>query len=370
MTAPLRSNLRKALEGFALGAVVLLLLELTARVFLFGWAGLVPARIDSVHALPQTGFTRASAEPRLSFELRPNLDGWFKLARFRTNAAGLRDRDYARPKPENTFRVAVVGSSFALPAGVAIEEAFHSRLETRFAASLSPLRVEFVNFAVGMYHPKQTLATLELRALDYEPDLALFTLTELSTPPMLEDPDAQRLGDVDLSGIPRFERTHPILQSFLWRLYVHRTRGADEAPRAPVGVLERAYLDLSARLSSADPAPAATAPPHRPAPGARGGPLIDRLARLARERALPVVLVRLAFEEVPPDASDRAVARRAAELGLHYVDTRDAFAGTDPRDFWIYEIDPHPDGRAHGIFADVIGRFLVERDLVPRPQTP
>jgi len=49
----------RALAGTAaalLGA--LLLLELTARVYLFGVAGLHPARVDSVQPLWETGYLR------------------------------------------------------------------------------------------------------------------------------------------------------------------------------------------------------------------------------------------------------------------------------------------------------------------------
>ena len=42
---------------------------------------------------------------------------------------------------------------------------------------LAPVRVEFINFAVGMYNPEQVLAMLELRALAYQPDLVLMTAT-------------------------------------------------------------------------------------------------------------------------------------------------------------------------------------------------
>ena len=66
-------------------------------------------------------------------------------------------------------------------------------------------------------------------------------------------------------------------------------------------------------------------------------------------------------------AGDALVRFHAQWLGV------DAVQGISPaRSAYgpLYGLDPHPDGRAHGIFADVIGRFLVERDLVPRPQTP
>jgi hypothetical protein len=111
-----RSTSRVALGIISIGAALFLLLEMSARVYLFGVSGLVPAKINSVHGLPQTGFTQRSSQPGLAFELKPNLDGYFKLARFRTNSRGLRDGEYDLVKPANYFRVAVVGASFARPA--------------------------------------------------------------------------------------------------------------------------------------------------------------------------------------------------------------------------------------------------------------
>ena len=166
--------------------LVLLSLELSARLYLFGLAGLSPARVDSVRALPNTGYTRPSKDPALVFEMKPDVDGWFKLARFRTNSQGLRDREYALRKPQGTFRVAVLGASFALPAGVEIEEAFHSLLEERLSEERGPTAVEFINFAVGAYGARQILRMLEARALAYDPDLVLVSVTKLSLEGMLE----------------------------------------------------------------------------------------------------------------------------------------------------------------------------------------
>ncbi len=56
-----------------MGAALFLLLEMSARVYLFGASGLVPNKINSVHGLPQTGFTQRSTRQGLDFELKPNL---------------------------------------------------------------------------------------------------------------------------------------------------------------------------------------------------------------------------------------------------------------------------------------------------------
>jgi len=42
----------------------------------------------------------------------------------------------------------------------------------------------------------------------------------------------------------------------------------------------------------------------------------------------------------------------------------------NPSDFWIYELDPHPNRYAHAIFADGIEDFLRAHDLLGRQTKP
>jgi hypothetical protein len=358
--------LRRFLVFPCLAAGLFFLLELNARVYLFGYAGLVPAKINSVRGLPQTGYTRPSAEPRIGFELKPNLDGYFKLVPFRTNSRGLRDREYELRKPPDTFRVAVVGSSFAMPAGVAIERAFHSLLEERFSREFAPTRYEFINFAVGMYNPEQVLATLELRALDYSPDLVLMTGTRNSMPWLVHDPRSaagREVRRIDPATLPRFQRSYPILQSFALRLALARL-GRTPSPEY-VGWLERLAITLADRASPPD-----RSAPTRDAAPTPAGSVIERLARIGRERRIPIVLVLLEFEDRERLPIDALVEAEARAQGILYLDTRDAFRGTRASDFWIYELDPHPDWKAHEIFARVIATVLRSNGLIRMPSPP
>jgi len=353
-----RQRLRVVALFVAISIGLFVLLEGTARVYLFGLAGLVPARIDSVLGVNQSGFTRRSDDPRIGFEWKPNLDGYFKLVPFRTNSRGLRDREYPLEKPANTFRVAVLGSSFALPAGVAIEEAFHSRLEEQWTAEFAPRRCEFINFAVGMHGPEQLLAMLELRALAYDPDLILVAATRLSMPLFLQPPQP---ASADGGGAPlSFRRTHPMLQSFLVRLIRQRI-GNPPLPGRSVGWLERLYV----AVREPDPEPPAIAvAPDAPARRVRSSPL-QRLGGIGERTGIPIALVWLEFESGRAAGEfDIEAAARAA--GIHYLDTRDAFRGSRPSDYWIHELDPHPNASAHAIFAREIDAFLRAEGLIPR----
>jgi hypothetical protein len=356
-----------------LSGSLFLLLELSVRVYLFGWAGLVPARINSVHELPQADLTRRSSEPRLAIELKPNLDRYFKLARFRTNSQGLRDREYSLRKPAHTFRVAVLGSSFSLPAGVEIEAAFHSLLEAELSSGVEGQRYEFINFAVGMYGPKQILAQLELRALDYDPDLILVSATRLSAP-LFGIPEAPVTLE-KLRAIPVFERSYPILQSFLFRLIAQRTAREPGESHLYVGSLERLFMDFiawwspeavdSMRRSGPSPSPGNVRVDRATdgKPGTRS--ILEGIAAISRRTGIPVVLVRLEIEPSDPPGEEEELAAASRALGIRYLDTRRAFRGTRPSDYWIYALDPHPNARAHEIFAREIASFLDSEQLLP-----
>jgi len=261
-----------------------------------------------------------------------------------------------------------------LPAGVEIERAFHSLLEERFSAEFAPTRYEFINFAVGMYSPKQVLAMLELRALEYHPDLILFTLTENSMQGLLEDPSSKPTQaikqDVGHDEIPpKFEKSYPILQSFFVRLLLERTGHGPTTPQLHIGVVERLFMTLfepepvtplnGEKDFRPEPAPAVD---HTPKAGA--GSVIERLADVGARTGIPIVLIRLEFDSKERLPTDLEAEEKARTLGIHYLDTRDAFRGTRASDFWINELDPHPNREAHEIFARVIASFLRSNGLL------
>jgi len=307
-----------------------LLLECAARVQLFGIAGLDPRRVDSVRPIFQSDLLRESSVPEIAFELRPDLDVWFKLVRLRTNSRGLRYREIEPTKAANVFRVAVLGSSFTLPSGVELEDAFHARLERTFDRG-AERRVEFVNFAQGALHPAQNVAVLEHRALDYDPDLALFCLTSMGARAAFSRMRARAI----LPG----GRTHPFFESFLWKL-VRQRIGA--TPRLDVRRAERAD--------------------ETPVPNA-----IERLGAFTMKTRIPVVVVRLEFGEDPESGVDRQLRREVLARGMGYVDTRAVFDGVDRRSLWIHELDPHPNAVAQAGFARSIADYLVASGYLPPP---
>jgi hypothetical protein len=116
------------------------------------------------------------------YSLRPGMEGWYHKegeSFVRINSDGLRDREHAKQKPPGTFRIAVVGDSYAEAFQVEQDKAFWSVMERRLAGcpALAGRKVEVINFGVSGYGTAQELLTLREKVWAYSPDLVLLAVT-------------------------------------------------------------------------------------------------------------------------------------------------------------------------------------------------
>ncbi len=119
-------------------------------------------------------------DTQLGSRLQPGFEGWFTRegrAYVTVNSAGFRDREHTKNKPDGTFRIAVLGDSYAEAVQVPIEHTFWSVLE-RELGEAKPRearfgKVEVLNFGISGYGTAQELETLRHVALEYDPDLVL-----------------------------------------------------------------------------------------------------------------------------------------------------------------------------------------------------
>jgi hypothetical protein len=110
--------------------------------------------------------------------LRPGKEGWYQKegrAYLRINSLGYRDSEHEIAKPAGTFRIAVLGDSFAEARQVAQEDTFWSLLSTNLSScpGLNGRNVEVSNFGIGGYGTTQELLTMRKDALRFSPDLIL-----------------------------------------------------------------------------------------------------------------------------------------------------------------------------------------------------
>lgn len=320
--------------------IVFLILEQGSRFYLFGFDSFSYAKMNSVHPLGVSGLIKPSSHLEIIYELKPNIDTYFKLVRFKTNSQGLRDKEYAKRKPQNTFRVVVLGDSFAMPAGVDINDAFHTILENRLNKESSDISYEFINYGVGGYDPNQYLATLKYRGLAYDPDLVLFCLSS----PIVSFYSEKHYGEVYKVK----PKTYPFFESFFIRLtkinkiYIY----FEGKHRERINEIKHQGHTESERLKKLKN-------------------IFLRLREISKTRSIPICIVILQ-SNVRHEKKCEEIMVLASKFGLYAVNTTPAFRGTKKSEFYIYKIDKHPNAKANKIFADVIYTYLKDQHIIGR----
>jgi hypothetical protein len=118
----------------------------------------------------------------LGYELRPSFDGRFKGASLRTNQWGMRDKEYPLVPLVNTYRIALLGSSYTMGAGVAQELTLEALVEDRLnreATNTRRIRYELLNFSVGGYGVLENVLVAERKVGAFQPNVVLIVMHAL-----------------------------------------------------------------------------------------------------------------------------------------------------------------------------------------------
>lgn len=313
---------------FILIVLFALLMEQTVRFYLFGTDSLSYQKMKSVGSMGYTGYLQASKLPGVVYEFKPGIESYFKLADFHTNSQGLRDKEYSVEKPDNAFRVAVIGGSFTVPAGVEIDQAFHSILEEKLNKEISDINYEFINFGVSGYRINNKIAVLKYKALEYNPDLVLFIL------------DGSQFTEDEEIQFKAKPVKNQFLQSFTYKL-ISKNKLFKEDNK------EQIFLDE-----------------HKAGLGKLDKTLND-LSQLSRANNVPICVVVLDHDYSHLQLSNE-IEKLAAKNNLYFSTTVPAFKNIDLGELVIYQIDIHPNSKANHIFADTIYNDLMNEELLNR----
>ena len=317
--AQVRRRKSELLLSYTMFLLCFVVFEAAARVYFFGPRALLPQYGSSVNELGKSGLLRKSEDPEILWEFKPNLDEIYELVRFRTNSRGLPDEEYALSKPDDTYRVAVLGDSVTQAFGVELENAFHSVLERRYNAESESTHYQFINFAVGGYSLSQYLAVLKRRALAYQPDHILVAIYPGN--------------DLDLEDQRNFEiqrkRTNQYLKLWSTRIFSRHLikrveamrRRAEEPPVYDIDAIRQIFREF-----------------HQIAGNEQIGLtwVVLRRGRDLHQREFEII---------------EGLSR---ELEIPLIDTGPAFASVAFRDTVVSRMDPHPNVHAHGHFATAI----------------
>ncbi len=315
-----------------LALIVYVMVEQAVRVYLFGGDAFSYSKMSSIKSTGGSGNLRPSDIDGLVYELKPGLDTVFKLVPFTTNSRGLRDKEYSIEKPPNTFRVAVIGGSFTMGAGVRIEETFHSRLEDRLNGESDDIAYEFINFGVAGYTMDNKLLVLEHKVLEYDPDLVLFVLD-----------GSQFYEEKVRTFTPRTEK-FSFFKSYSYEL-LKKIKILPGANKSAVEFTRRHMRHLF---------------------------LLDHalfmLARFSEENEIPICIVVLDHDYQHERLGGKIEQKVSGVKELYFSNTLPYFRHKYFRDYSIYKVDMHPNGEANSIFAEVIYTDLKSKSLLGGPE--
>lgn len=121
------------------------------------------------------------------------------------SSQGLRDREYAVPKPEGTFRILVLGDSVTYGLFVPRRSTYPERLEKLLEKSKN---VEVLNAGVNGYNPYNQLHLYREKLKDFDPDLVLagFCMNDIADPVLHWRDKKGFFKDLESGAFPDYER--------------------------------------------------------------------------------------------------------------------------------------------------------------------
>lgn len=323
-----------------------------------------PGLIKAPSRYQSLGVTMGEYVPGARFRMKYPTDprGYFgadHAASFTINSLGMRGAEVPEAKPPGAFRILGVGDSFTFGEGVREEDTYLRRLEAALDRAPGAGRVQVLNAGVQGYNTRDEILTLEKRWLSLEPDLVLigFCLNDAYSDTAFPKRGQELLASLEPAGLAKV--------SLLVDLAQHAWKVRSAQRRLDDYYAQHYFADADTVLD--DPGEA-----RFDWKGARAA--LSRAADLSRERGFGMALVifpelRELDEDYPFARIHALVRRTCGELGIPVLDLLDVYRGLDARSLWVHPIDHHPNEIAHRMAAEAIGRFLVERSLLP-PDRP
>ena len=132
---------------------------------------------------------RWSNNPRIIYELIPNLSIYFKKHLLITNSEGFRGPEYPENKPENTIRIVGLGDSYMFGWRVEEDEYYLFLLSDYLNRNSTNWKFEVINMAVPGYNTAMEVESLEEKGLRYHPDLVVvhFTNNDMDLPNFIRE---------------------------------------------------------------------------------------------------------------------------------------------------------------------------------------
>ncbi len=273
----------------------------------------------------------------LQYRLVSNMDRVYKDERFVTNQWGMHDIDYPQSKPADTRRVAFMGASYEMGAGVPRESTFDALAEGRLnAESADGTQVEILNFSVGGYSLLHNAVLMERHVPSFDPDVIMVAVHSSEFRRMTTHLVNMVEKQIDTSGYP--EVTRVIRESGV------TSRMSRNQMRQRLDPYANEIVAWS----------------------------LARIATLAEASGLGLIALYVPLTEeiegVDPDQF-QTYASMVNTHGYDLINLDGAFAGHSPQDIQLAPWDKHLGTRGHELLADKLYSALKQALIDARKPT-
>lgn len=169
-------------------ALYLLTFAVAGAIAAAGGELLVRAFVSDETFWPISQIYRPVDAPGVRYLYRPNYDGMAFGVPLHTNGFGFRGGEWSRTPAPGTFRIALVGDSYAFGYGVRFEATLGEQLRA-LLEERTGRRHEVLNFGINGHNAQQYRAMLEHFALGFAPDLVILMVSSNDHEPALAADD-------------------------------------------------------------------------------------------------------------------------------------------------------------------------------------
>jgi hypothetical protein len=265
-------------------------------------------------------------------EIVPSVSTVLGGAPVKSNRLGMRDRDYEKIKPANTYRIVLLGASNDMGWGVKNDQTYENLVEDNLNSRVPDARYsryEILNLSVAADSILQRVLRLEQVGFEFQPDAAILSVTAVD-----EQFIASHLRKALIQGIEPSPGCREVVESVVRRAHVNG--------KMPAVMIERRLQPYVSELC---------------------GWSFQRFAQQCAQRGVrPLVMYRPA----PADFSGVELAARSETLrlarnaGLEVIDLSPAFDSVADRSSLILaKWDDHTTVLGHRLLADKLYEGLV-----------
>jgi lysophospholipase L1-like esterase len=272
-----------------------------------------------------------SSDPLIGHEHRPNMDEKLMGVRVTTNDVGLRNDPVSVQKRPGSTRIVMIGDSLVFGWGTKQEETVSARLQAAWRAAGRD--IEVINAGDGNYDTIMEVEFFLKRLAQYKPDVVVlnYSINDPEPVPSHETSWIERNSEAWVfysSRLDIFKRQYDIGQLTDWHDYYDGLYDDRRNPGGWTAVVE----------------------------------WVTKLAAYCKDNGIEFLIVNLpelhVLKPYPFPQVGQRMAALAAGLGVPYLDLLDSVKDEDPATLWVTVPDPHPNGRAHGLFAKAIQGWI------------